>query len=256
VKGLRVYVAGPVNGSGKQNGNAARALEAAHLLQARGFVPFVPHLYWLWSFAHPEYTEEFWLSQCKSWLLMCDAMIRLPGASPGSDFEESIALEAGIPVFKVQPNEPGDHLVPARNFIAWAEHRGAKRLVGPERNRVDYAALDVFQASVSEWLKKQPFYPQKPHQPLIGIQEELGELSHAHLKSEQGIRGTAEEHHEAKRDAIGDILVYIAGYCEANGLQMGQCLERAWEEVRQRDWNKNRSTGAVSAPGPYSEKSK
>ncbi len=29
-----------------------------------------------------------------------------------------------------------------------------------------------------------------PHQPLLGMLEELGELSHAHLKNEQMIRGS------------------------------------------------------------------
>jgi hypothetical protein len=47
--------------------------------------------------------------------------------------------------------------------------------------------------------------------PIFGVMEELGELSHAHLKEAQSIRGTAEEHHMAAMDAIGDITIYLLG---------------------------------------------
>lgn len=47
---------------------------------------------------------------------------------------------------------------------------------------------------------------------LLGMCEEVGELCHAELKMEQGIRGTPEEHEAQMRDAIGDILIYAMNY--------------------------------------------
>jgi NTP pyrophosphatase (non-canonical NTP hydrolase) len=73
--------------------------------------------------------------------------------------------------------------------------------------------------------------------------EEVGELAHAHLKMEQGIR--AANRAEAQ-DALGDILIYMASYCNTNGYDMATCLENAWEEVSQRDWIKFPTDGRTS----------
>lgn len=48
--------------------------------------------------------------------------------------------------------------------------------------------LTEFQNEVKAWTDKN-FPDDHPHQPLLGIAEEVGELCHAHLKMEQGIRG-------------------------------------------------------------------
>lgn len=45
----------------------------------------------------------------------------------------------------------------------------------------------------------------------MGVQEELGELTHHRLKREQGIRGSAREHFAGERDAIGDMTIYLLG---------------------------------------------
>jgi NTP pyrophosphatase (non-canonical NTP hydrolase) len=82
----------------------------------------------------------------------------------------------------------------------------------------------------------------KPYRPLLGAVEEIGELCHAHLKDEQGIRGDADPviraaaYRRDKIDAIGDILIYLADYCTANGIDMQDALERTWTAVKQRDW--------------------
>ncbi len=74
------------------------------------------------------------------------------------------------------------------------------------------------------------------HRPLIGACEEIGELCHAHLKNEQGVRGTPEEHRLAKQDAIGDTLIYLLDYCNKEGFCMEECLEMAIAETSSRDW--------------------
>lgn len=101
-----------------------------------------------------------------------------------------------------------------------------------------------FQRKHAEWLRHN-FPDQKPHDALLGLAEEVGELAHAHLKYEQGIRGlTKNEYRRLAGDAIGDIMIYLASYCNTNGFSMNRELAKAWEEVSARDWKANPETGA------------
>lgn len=102
--------------------------------------------------------------------------------------------------------------------------------------------LVAFQVEVSMWSRKN-FPNNKPHHPLLGLAEEVGELSHAHLKLEQGIRGVPAEHIAAKKDAVGDILIYLADYCDRNDIDMAECLQVTWDTVSKRDWTKNPQSG-------------
>lgn len=54
---------------------------------------------------------------------------------------------------------------------------------------------------------------------VLGVIEETGELAHAHLKADQGIRGTEDEHAAAARDAIGDCLIYLIGVAKHSGVE-------------------------------------
>lgn len=84
------------------------------------------------------------------------------------------------------------------------------------------------------------------HGSLLGAMEELGELCHAHLKESQGIRGTAEEHQAKAKDAIGDIIIYLADYCNRRGFNIEEIVAETWFHVKHRDWTKNKETGIVS----------
>jgi NTP pyrophosphatase (non-canonical NTP hydrolase) len=77
----------------------------------------------------------------------------------------------------------------------------------------------------------------------LGVSEESGELSHAVLKREQGIRGTDEEHATAEQDAVGDIIVYLAGFCTSRGYDLEHCVKLAWAGVCKRDWSKYKGDG-------------
>lgn len=77
-------------------------------------------------------------------------------------------------------------------------------------------------------------------EPVMGVAEEAGELSHAFLKRHQKIRG--EKHDEEMQDAIGDIIVYLADVCNAEGFNLQQCLDDTWRQVRQRDWRPEASS--------------
>lgn len=92
---------------------------------------------------------------------------------------------------------------------------------------------------------------------LIGAMEELGELAHANLKGRMKIRTGVDSGalEDAERDAIGDIVIYLTGYCIHRGFSFDECVERAWNEVKDRDWVANPVDGMVgteiSADDPW-----
>jgi hypothetical protein len=92
--------------------------------------------------------------------------------------------------------------------------------------------LDELQAELGPWTVHN-FGEGPSWHPLLGAVEELGELSRAHLKMDQGIRNMTLDD---VGDAIGDILIYLADYCNRQDLHMSLCLQDAWDEVKLRDW--------------------
>jgi len=78
---------------------------------------------------------------------------------------------------------------------------------------------------------------------LIGVVEEVGELSHHMLKAKQGIRGDTAHHEEHMQDAVGDILIYLCGLCSAMDWSIEVCVNMAWAQVLERDWRKHRYDG-------------
>lgn len=109
------------------------------------------------------------------------------------------------------------------------------------------ASVDIkkFQAIQALWLKEN-FPNVEPWEALAGIMEEAGELAHAHLKGFNKIRGLEDEakikHYKA--DAIGDLFIYMASYCNTNDLDLEECIFAAWEEVRRRNWRINPEDGS------------
>jgi len=79
----------------------------------------------------------------------------------------------------------------------------------------------------------------------MGVFEEVGELAHVHLKHLQSIRGfaTSTETLELKMDAVGDILIFLMGYCSYEGFDMFHALELTASSVLRRDWLADPVTG-------------
>lgn len=100
------------------------------------------------------------------------------------------------------------------------------------------------QAEQKEWQERNFGVKPRNQRTLLGMTEELGELSHAHLKSEQNIRQN-EDHEAARRDAIGDIFIYMMGYCNDFDIDLQSVIEETWGEVKRRDWEKNANNGSV-----------
>ncbi len=96
---IRVYVAGPYGSDDNQIPvNVRAAIDAAEHLLRLGFNPFVPHLYHHWNAVHP-HDYETWMSLDLEWLQTCNAVLRIPGDSPGADIETKWAETLDIPVF-------------------------------------------------------------------------------------------------------------------------------------------------------------
>lgn len=73
----------------------------------------------------------------------------------------------------------------------------------------------------------------------MGAAEEVGELLHSVLKRGQGIRlDEADVGAEAEKDAVGDVVIYLADFCHRRGYDLGGCVEEAWDgEVSDREWD-------------------
>ncbi len=98
------------------------------------------------------------------------------------------------------------------------------------------------------------FKNKKPYQPILGAAEEVGELAHAFLKMEQGIRGTREEHLAAMKDAVGDACVFLMDLCNQMGWQMDEVIESTWNEVKKRNWRQDSIQDTASVKAYKSEK--
>jgi NTP pyrophosphatase (non-canonical NTP hydrolase) len=106
-------------------------------------------------------------------------------------------------------------------------------------------AMDRKQTEIHEW-REANFPDANAGQQLLGVVEELGELSHHHLKQLQGIRGSDPYHEGEAQDAVGDLMIFLFGYCSYRGWNLSDCLHEAWAEVQKRDWIKNPQTGIVN----------
>lgn len=98
VKRPMVYVAGPIS-KGPYWVNVRNGVDTGHKLMELGFVPFVPMMDFLMVFAYPDIPYETLLEYDFQVITRCDALLRIPGESPGADREVAFANSNGIPVF-------------------------------------------------------------------------------------------------------------------------------------------------------------
>lgn len=101
--------------------------------------------------------------------------------------------------------------------------------------------INNFQGKVVEWnLKNFGGHFGSEYRLLLGLTEELGELCHAHLKGEQNIRHTKEEIIKLKKDAIGDLVIFLANYCDSQNFKLSDCMNIAWGAIKNRNWTKDK----------------
>ena len=104
----RVYIAGPIT-QGDQDHNYEQAETAQAILLERGLAPLNPML----SMRHKDaqtISRDDWLAGDIPWVIVSDAVLRLPGASLGADGEVAVARDHGIPVYRDMGALMTDHL--------------------------------------------------------------------------------------------------------------------------------------------------
>ncbi len=84
------------------------------------------------------------------------------------------------------------------------------------RTNLEPDTIQDLQECLYAW-QKYNFGEQDNERVLLGICEEAGELCHAQLKMEQGIRGSQESLEAEFVDAIGDIAIYMLNYVSGMG---------------------------------------
>jgi len=98
---LIVYVAGPYADPDPE-WNVDRALEAADQLMELGHAPIVPHLSHFWNQRSPK-PYEVWMNLDFVLLTTADAILLLPGISPGRGREHALALRLGKQILHEMP---------------------------------------------------------------------------------------------------------------------------------------------------------
>lgn len=103
--------------------------------------------------------------------------------------------------------------------------------------------LSDLQMEHEYWVHRN-FPHETTYQAFLGMVEEMGELAHAMLKSEQGIRGMSmEAARDAKIDAVGDLVIFLAGFCTMHGINLEEAVEDTWHKVKKRNWTKDPERG-------------
>jgi hypothetical protein len=93
-----IYVAGPITRD--PFGCVRQSLDAWERLRALDAVPFCPQWSVLPEMVKQRHYEE-WMAYDFDVIAHCDALVRLPGESPGADREIEHAETVGIPWFGV-----------------------------------------------------------------------------------------------------------------------------------------------------------
>lgn len=93
----KIFISSPYT-LGNVSENVRRQIQTADELMNLGFTPFTPLLYHFHDMFCPRDYED-WLAIDLEWMLVCDAVLRLPGESAGADREVMVAKEKNIPVF-------------------------------------------------------------------------------------------------------------------------------------------------------------
>lgn len=101
-KHMLVFIAGPLGDDGKtSDARICENIERANMLSIdlarQGMVPICPHTmcgYWI-----GKVERQLGMVISKALLSICDAVLRLPGRSAGTDHEVVEAESLGIPVF-------------------------------------------------------------------------------------------------------------------------------------------------------------
>ena len=82
-----------------------------------------------------------------------------------------------------------------------------------------------FITNVQNWASERGIYDHSTGTAqLLKAISEIGELADAHAKNDI----------PEMKDAVGDVLVCLVNYCKLEGLDLMQCCDGAWNEIKDR----------------------
>lgn len=85
-----------------------------------------------------------------------------------------------------------------------------------------YAALE---SDVVRWSEARKIIPNStPHAQLLKAMSEMGELADATLKGQK----------EEAMDAVGDVMVCLINYCALQDINLVDCMEMAYDQIKHR----------------------
>lgn len=104
-----------------------------------------------------------------------------------------------------------------------------------EQEQEHFEDVAETQEAIYQWSLEQ-FGDQDSENPLIGAQEELGEVARIVLKGKQGIRQDelAEEDLEME---VADVVIYLLDFCARNNVSLAEGLHRARTKVLDREFD-------------------
>lgn len=133
--------------------------------------------------------------------------------------------------------------------LAWVTHNFPAQVAGPvtkaEVKDVMLDAQDFGSAAMHPADKianainaGDPRLVRRPYHGLLGMVEEIGELSHAFLKAEQGIRKgvNIDKQMGDIKDALADTVIFLLSFCNTHNIDFEEVLTSTWDEVEKRDW--------------------
>lgn len=91
------------------------------------------------------------------------------------------------------------------------------------------------QQAIYEWSLEQ-FGDQDPKNPLLGAQEELGEVSRIVLKNDQAIRQDEMAQEDLEME-VADVVIYLMDFCARNDVDLATGIDRARNKVLDRDFD-------------------
>ncbi len=87
---------------------------------------------------------------------------------------------------------------------------------------MSYAAVEM---KIVQWAEARKIIPNgKPHAQLMKAVSEIGELCDAELKGDI----------DKIKDGVGDVVVCLINYCALRDIDLVECVELAYEEIKDR----------------------
>jgi NTP pyrophosphatase (non-canonical NTP hydrolase) len=85
--------------------------------------------------------------------------------------------------------------------------------------------LNELETLIVGWAKARKIIPNAtPESQVLKAVSEMGELADAILKGQD----------DEMKDAVGDVVVCLINLCALMGVTLGECLQAAWEQIKDR----------------------